>query len=407
MQLASGIPSLGHAPRRPVYRPTDPPGDAVCDRDPKSGAGHGQPFQTGAAASRRATRAAWPRSSRFVVNVLPFSLMFTIPWGFLSAVLLVFGRMSSDNEITSFRVAGISLGRLALPVFVIGAVLSGVCLWININVVPLAKASLTEMIYEQVKRDPRSLLDPGIVQSKFKNQKVFVEEREGDSLNGFHLYQIANGPDGNPDRAEAYVHADKVSLVVDEQKKQLRLKLINAFIETKQAEGPAELAFAGEAEPWLFDFGAQQSKRMKANAMTNDAIRKYLRENPDLEQGKKTEFRAEITKRFSFSLACLSFACVAVPLGLKSRRKDTSSGLIVSLVIGSAYFFFTVLADEFESDLGATLCPLVPQRFLRPAWLVPVQTRAFPLGCYKWHEFREFHKKVIPADTRFFRHREN
>jgi lipopolysaccharide export LptBFGC system permease protein LptF len=35
---------------------------------------------------------------RFVLNVLPFSLMFTVPWGFLSAVLLVFGRMSSDQE---------------------------------------------------------------------------------------------------------------------------------------------------------------------------------------------------------------------------------------------------------------------------------------------------------------------
>lgn len=300
---------------------------------------------------------------RFVINVLPFSLMFTIPWGFLSAVLLVFGRMSSDNEITSFRVAGISLGRLALPVFVIGAALSGICLWININVVPLAKASLTEMVYEQVKRDPRALLDPGIVQSKFENQKVFVEERVGDSLNGFHLYQVSDEGDGAAARTDAYVHADKVSLVVDEQKKQLRLKLINAFIETKQQDGSAELAFAGEAEPWLFDFGAEQNKRMKPSAMTNDDIRRYLKENPGLEQEKQTEFRAEITKRYSFSLACLSFACVAVPLGLKSRRKDTSSGLIISLVIGSAYFFFTVLADEFETDLGATVALWSPNVF--------------------------------------------
>ena len=46
---------------------------------------------------------------RFVISVLPLSLMYTIPWGFLSAVLLVFGRLSSDQEITSFRVAGLSL----------------------------------------------------------------------------------------------------------------------------------------------------------------------------------------------------------------------------------------------------------------------------------------------------------
>ena len=55
---------------------------------------------------------------RFVINVLPMSLIYTVPWGFLSAVLLVFGRLSSDNEITSFRVAGLSLVRLAVPVFV-------------------------------------------------------------------------------------------------------------------------------------------------------------------------------------------------------------------------------------------------------------------------------------------------
>ena len=300
---------------------------------------------------------------RFVINVLPFSLMFTIPWGFLSAILLVFGRMSSDNEITSFRVAGLSLGRLALPVFVIGALLSGICLWINVNVVPLAKASITEMLYEQVKRDPRSLLDPGIVQSKFQNQKVFVEERVGDSLNGFHLYQISNGENGALARAAAYVHAGKVSLVVDEDKKQLRLKLIDAFIETKQEDGTSELAFAREAQPWLFDFGSERNRRVKANAMTNGEILRYIDANPDLEQGKKVEFRAEITKRYSFSLACLSFACVAVPLGLKSRRKDTSSGLIFSLMIGTAYFLFTVLADEFETDLGATFALWAPNVF--------------------------------------------
>jgi lipopolysaccharide export system permease protein len=300
---------------------------------------------------------------RFVINVLPFSLMFTIPWGFLSAVLLVFGRMSSDNEITSFRVAGISLWRLALPVFAIGAVLSGICLWINVNVVPLAKASLTDMIYEQVKRDPRSLLDPGIVQSKFKNQKVFVEEKEGDSLIGFHLYQVSNGENGTPIRADAYVHAGKVSLVVDEEKQQLRLKLIDAFIETKQADGNSELAFAKQAEPWLFDFGTDQNRKIKASAMTNSEILRYIKETPDLPEASKVNFRSEITKRYSFSLACLSFACVAVPLGLKSRRKDTSSGLIVSLLIGTAYFLFTVLADEFDTDSGATLILWAPNVF--------------------------------------------
>ena len=300
---------------------------------------------------------------RFVLNVVPYSLMFTIPWGFLSAVLLVFGRLSSDNEVTAFRVAGLSLTRLALPVFAIAALLSALCLWINVNVVPLAKASLTEMLLEQVKRDPRSLLNPGLVQSRFKDQKVFVEKRDGDALDGFHLYQVSSGEKGGQARAEAYVHAGRVSLVVDEEKKQLRLKLLDAFIETKPKDGPSEFAFAQEAEPWLFDFGAETNRKTRSSAMTNPEIRRFLADNPDLSARKRVEFGAEITKRYTFSLACLSFACVAVPLGMKSRRKDTSGGLVLSLLIGMLYFLFSMAAEGLKSDTAATLALWAPNVF--------------------------------------------
>ena len=79
---------------------------------------------------------------RFILSVLPASLMYTLPWGFLSAVLLVFGRMSSHNEITCFRVSGMSLTRLAAPVFIVGALLSSICLWLNVDFVPRLRGML-------------------------------------------------------------------------------------------------------------------------------------------------------------------------------------------------------------------------------------------------------------------------
>ena len=75
----------------------------------------------------------------FILATIPFSLIYTVPWAFLTSVLLVFGRMSSDNELTGFRVAGISLKRLSLPVFAIGLALSALCLWLNLDVAPKAK----------------------------------------------------------------------------------------------------------------------------------------------------------------------------------------------------------------------------------------------------------------------------
>lgn len=298
---------------------------------------------------------------RFVLSVLPLSLMYTVPWGFLSAVLLVFGRLSAGQEITAFRVAGTSLVRLSLPVFVIGALLSLGSLWLNNNLVPRSKATAAQLIYEQASRDPDSLLKPGVVQGNFKAegndlQKVLIEGKSGEWVEGFHFYQIPGG-DG---RARTYVHADRAALSVDQVKNQLRVKLENTFFETRKADGSVEMAFAGNAEPLLIDLKNPRNRRVRPSAMTNDEIRARIAGDPDMPSDKKKRFNLEVAKRCSFSMACLAFAFIAVPLGLNSRRKDTSGGLILSLLIGTGYFLVTMMADQFRSDAGAIACLWAP-----------------------------------------------
>lgn len=290
---------------------------------------------------------------RFVISVLPLSLMYTVPWGFLSAVLLVFGRLSSDQEITSFRVAGVSLARLSAPVFVIGALLSLVSLWLNINVVPRSKASSVQLLYEQASRDPDSLLKPGVVQGDFKGDgkdmlKLLIEGKSGEWVEGFHLYQLPKA-----DGVKTYIHASRAALKVDQAKSQLRVKLEDAYFETHKPDGTVEMAFAGKAEPLVIDLKAK-NKKTRASTMTNEEILEEVSTNMELPASKKVQLRSEITKRWSFSMACFAFAFIAVPLGLGSRRRDTSGGLILSLVIGTGYFLVTMLAEQFKSDAGAT-----------------------------------------------------
>src|SRR5205814_9479288 len=43
----------------------------------------------------------------FIAYVMPFSLIFTIPCGLLTAILLVFGRLSADNEWIAMRAYGV------------------------------------------------------------------------------------------------------------------------------------------------------------------------------------------------------------------------------------------------------------------------------------------------------------
>ena len=299
---------------------------------------------------------------RFVLSVLPVSLMYTVPWGFLSAVLLVFGRLSSAQEITAFRVAGISLVRLAVPVFVIGALLSLASLWLNIHVVPRSKATSAQLIYEQASRDPESLLRPGVVQGNFRGdgsdlQKVLIEGRRDGWVEGFHFYQT---PAGGREGERTYVHAGRAALAVDEANSQLRVKLEDAWFETRRDDGRVEMAFAGKAEPLLIDLKDPRRRRSKPNAMTNDEIRMRLAAEPPPDARQSVRLRLELTKRYTFSMACLAFAFIGVPLGLGARRRDSSSGLLLSLLIGTAYFMVTMLAEHASSGSTAALVLWAP-----------------------------------------------
>ncbi len=295
---------------------------------------------------------------RFVISVLPLSLMYTIPWGFLSAVLVVFGRMSSSQEITGFRVAGLSLVRLSMPVFVIGAVLSVVSLWLNINVVPYSKASAMQLIYEQAVRDPDSLLKPGVVQGDFKGngvdlQKLLIEGKSGEWVEGFHFYVLpkSNKVAGN----RTYIHAARAALSVDKLKSQLRVKLEDAYFETRNPQGEVEMVFAKQAEPLVIDLKNPRDRKPRPSSMSNTQIRREIASNPTLSRQSKLKLKAEIMTRYSFSMACFAFAFVAVPLGMQGQRRDTSRGLIISLLIGASYFLITMMAGQVKSDIAATI----------------------------------------------------
>ena len=83
----------------------------------------------------------------FVAFVLPFSMTFTIPWGFLTAVLLVFGRLSADNEVIALHANGVSFPRIFLPVLAFALLMVGICFWINIDVSPRAQWSMLTSLF--------------------------------------------------------------------------------------------------------------------------------------------------------------------------------------------------------------------------------------------------------------------
>ena len=55
---------------------------------------------------------------KFTGYILPIVLTFTVPWAVMVAVMLVFGRMSADSEITAMRACGISIMQIVSPILI-------------------------------------------------------------------------------------------------------------------------------------------------------------------------------------------------------------------------------------------------------------------------------------------------
>lgn len=290
----------------------------------------------------------------FMLYVLPFSLTFTVPWGFLTAVLLVFGRMSADNEMIALRACGVSLFRICMPVLAVAIMLSLFTLWINTSVAPRAEQAMRDSIAKMARSNPSALFVPDEVVSQFRGKKIFVGGKEGDRLTDLTI--IEQNEWGAPQRI-TYAQEGRIS--ADDAKGALLLELRDAKFEQRR-EGEENNFGAirhgisvGEAtvEIPLEDLVDEALRNRPLRSYTLDELRRYL---PTVEElPRRIAVLTEMSKRLSMSVACVAFALVAMPLGITAQRKETSVGFGISLALAFGYFFFVVLAEMLREDAAA------------------------------------------------------
>src|SRR5207244_12651396 len=126
----------------------------------------------------------------FIAYVLPFSLIFTIPWGLLTAILLVFGRLSADNELIALRSNGVSVTRVCIPLAAIALVSTEICLWLNVQVAPAAQEKLRSPIFDLATRDPMALFGSDQVIDEFPGRKIYVGKKEGNKLENITVFEM-------------------------------------------------------------------------------------------------------------------------------------------------------------------------------------------------------------------------
>jgi lipopolysaccharide export system permease protein len=298
----------------------------------------------------------------FIGYILPFSLTFTIPWGFLTAILLVFGKMSAENELIALRSSGVSIPRICVSAFALAAVCTGICLWINVDVAPRAQVKMKDALYNIATNNPLAMFGSDKVIDEFPGKKIYVERNDGPELHNILVYEM--NEDSFPMRV---VFARRGVLQTDHEHNQLLLNLFDARYEERNQDAPNNLAKISQgitAKETTFPISLQElyekNKRKKGlSTMTVNELQQRLREEQTAVVSKDdrkkqaadlSAARTEVSKRFSFSLASFAFALIGVPLAITAHRKETSVGFLLSLAVAFVYFFFIIIADTVRNN---------------------------------------------------------
>ncbi len=289
----------------------------------------------------------------FIAYVIPASSVYTIPWGFLTAVLLVFSRMSAENELLAMRASGLGFTRICMPVFILAAALSLLCLWINTEVAPKAQERMKSAILNIATENPISLFGSEQVIDEFPNRKIFVGRKEGNRLYNLHVFELDDKA-----RPVRVIEAAEGALEPDTEQRAMIMRLFNARFEQYDEETPEDLdkmrhGIRMAEVPIMISLQELYEKNQQRRGFSSMTAKELLDEFESRKSDQRTKARTEFNKRLSFSFACLTLALIGVPLGITTQRRESSAGFGVSLVVAFAYFMFIEIANSLRDNASA------------------------------------------------------
>jgi lipopolysaccharide export system permease protein len=297
---------------------------------------------------------------RLFSYILPAFLEVTVPMALLLAVLVAFGRLSSDSEITALKTSGVSLYQLLRPVAVFAAVVYVLALAISVYARPWGNALLRNSLYEIAKTRASAGIKEKVFVDEFPGLVIYVDRIEppGNTLRGV---LIADNRDTSQRNT---VFAKAGFLVPNEPQHTLTLRLlegsVHAFYDKDKSYHRTDFT--------MYDISLDLNTTLaKLKPRDRDPSELPTRELRALIARKQAlAEQVELQRRFSIPFACLGFAAIAIPLGVRPSLAVRSRGFMVSLALIFFYYVFLSLGENLgtRGTLPAWLALWLPNIFL-------------------------------------------
>lgn len=284
---------------------------------------------------------------------VPLLLTLTIPAGLLAAVMIVFGRMSSDRELLALKASGIGLAPIVAPVLIMACLLSALDYWLVAYVVPECQKEFNGMKHEIVTKNPMALLNAEEVVDKIPGWRIVFAKKEGNQLDDVLLWRL----DDATSQVTTSIRARHAVVKLDLDNQQMVMTLLNERAEEYPRDGDAMKVNIG-------GYGDQVPETVSLNSfyevvkphlawMTLPEIEDVIMEMQRAPMGEQASpYLTEFQARISFSITAITFVIVGLPLAIQTQRRETSFGVIITFLIVLLYYVLSAVGKGLKAHAG-------------------------------------------------------
>ena len=278
-----------------------------------------------------------------ILYFFPMVLSFTVPASILVAVLLLFGRMSSNNEITAMRASGISIFQIISPLIIVTFILTALCLYLQVEAGPYCIGKGRSILYNTAITAPQALITPGQARD-FGNMVVYVNDKKDNDLKNVQIFTF----DPGKQKVNQDITSATGKLEVDKKKGLLKIILYNYNIidynQNDRIYGKTFTVTINVAKGFNDRPLIKREDFMTLSELLG-LISLYHR------YGLNTlKYEIQLNLRFAMGLAPIAFLLLGLPLAIRTGRGETSVGLFLSVLLAGAYFFFIIGCKTMDTS---------------------------------------------------------
>jgi len=286
---------------------------------------------------------------RVFLYLLPAFLEVTVPMAMLLAILVAFGRLSADSEITALRSSGVSLYQLVPPVatfVLVVTVATGALAWYGR---PWGNRSLRTAMWDIARTRATAGLKPQVFNDEFPGLIIYAEQID---TAADQLERVLIADERDPQQQNT-VFARAGYMISDIEHETVTLRLLDGTIHTTDTTAGTNYQTDFRSYDVNLDLRATladvRGRTDDPNELTIGQLRLAIAAKRDAGQGATAEL-VEYHRKFAIPFACVVFGLIAMPLGIQPARAVRSRGFAVSLVVIFAYYMLLSMGQGFAEQ---------------------------------------------------------